>query len=250
MSVDSPKPRTSSPVSRPPPPIRWAAKVAPVKEVTLHGLADLAYWQEKLRPEGLEPAPLDGRAQVLLSATETRFWGILFRECLIGVQVSRVGQSGERTAGFFLVHAWNSVRFFAWVERTIFKTPYALGQIDVEPMSPARLSVCEHGAELMRAEQGAASEPESIAEETWEGPIFLPKPQNRPPQLFIAQLNGRTEHHPFIAGRDQLSLNSTANHAAVRSLLESEFGPTRWHLRRAAAHAKSKTYRVSAWYGD
>jgi len=230
------------------PPLKWAAKVAPVKEVTLHGLADLAFWQEKLLTEDLEPVSFEGRAQVFLSATETRFWGILFRECLIGVQVSRNSQSGEQTPGIFLVQAWNSVRFFAWVERTIFKTPYALGQMDVEPMSPARLRVCEHGAELFRAVQGAASEPESIVDETWEGPIFLPKSANRPPQLFIAQLNGRTEHHPFVADRDQLSISSTANHAAVRSRIESKFTPTRWHLRQAAAHAKSKTYPVSAWY--
>jgi hypothetical protein len=231
------------------PPLKWAAKVAPVKEVTLHGSADLAFWQDRLRPEGLEPAPRDGRAQLFLSATEMRFWGILFRECIVGVQVVRPAQSGEPIAGLYLAQAWNTVRFFAWVERTIFKTPYRLGQIEVDPSAPAQLHVSEQGKSLIKATRRDQSLPESTVAEEWQGPVFLPRVGNRPQQLFIAQLNGLTEHYPFHLERDEFT-SFGSSLPALESLIASGFTPERWHIRPAAAHAKSKTYHVRDWYGD
>jgi hypothetical protein len=232
------------------PPLKFVARVAPVKEVTLHGTADLRYWRKRLMPEGLEPVEANGMAQLFVSATEARFWGLLFREALIGVQVIRPGREREPVAGMFLVQAWNSLSAFAWVERTMFHTPYEHGQIEVDPRSPAQLQVAEHRKTLLDAKQAAPREPLSTADETWQGPIFLPIRAGRAPQLFIAQLNGPTEHHLFKPEHDSFAYATEASHVAIQSLRESNFTPTRWHLRQAASHAKSKTYRVADWFGD
>lgn len=45
-------------------PIRFAADVAGVREVSIHGTADLAYWRKQLAPEGLDPFERDGQACV------------------------------------------------------------------------------------------------------------------------------------------------------------------------------------------
>ena len=41
--------------------IKWAAQVAHVREVSLIGTADLAYWAERLKREDLVPDDRDGR---------------------------------------------------------------------------------------------------------------------------------------------------------------------------------------------
>src|SRR6202034_4248097 len=47
-------------------PVKWVAELAHVREVSLLGTADLAYWKERLRAEGLCPAGRDGQAQILI----------------------------------------------------------------------------------------------------------------------------------------------------------------------------------------
>jgi hypothetical protein len=136
--------KTSVPPSLAPrssrPAIKYVAEVSPVKEVTLHGLADLSFWQEQLAAEGLTPLAQDGKAQLFISATEARFKGIRFRECLIGIHVQRVNAEPDDMPAMFLLHAWNSLRLFAWIERTLFGTPYYPGQIKVEPKQPTQLA--------------------------------------------------------------------------------------------------------------
>ena len=85
---------TSNPQSLAPrPAIKYVAEVSPVKEVMLLGLADLAFWKERLAAENLTPLAQGGQAQLFISATEARFHGIRFRECIIGVHVQRVKRS-------------------------------------------------------------------------------------------------------------------------------------------------------------
>lgn len=248
--MKSPETPTQDSPKRKPPPLKFVARVAPVKEVTLHGTADLAFWRKQFAAERLTPVEVDGRAQLFISSTETRFWGILFRESLIGIQVTRDNSDSEQVTGLFLPQAWNSLRAFAWVERNVFGTPYDHGQVTVDPKSPARLAISAQGQPLITAAQATARQPVSTADESWQGPIFLPTRPGKPPQLFIAQLNGRTDHYDFIPGNDQFDLAADAANAAVRALIDSGFTPTRWHLRAVAEHAKSKTYRVLDWYGE
>jgi len=42
--------------------VRYVADLNHVREVSLHGTADLAFWKDRLAPEGLSPAEHDGRA--------------------------------------------------------------------------------------------------------------------------------------------------------------------------------------------
>jgi hypothetical protein len=221
--------------------IRYVAEVSPVKEVTLHGLADLSFWHDRLAGENLEPIARDGQAQLFISATEARFWGILFRECLIGIHVQRPNATDE--PAMFLLQAWNSLRAFAWIERNLFGTPYDPGQIEVEPQQPAHLGLGERGQALIAASLHPR-EPVQVVEEQWHGVIFLPRKGNTPQQLFVAKLAGLTERYPYEITQDAFSLLHSSSSATLGWLIDSHFKPQAWHIRQAAAHAKSKTYRA------
>src|SRR5262245_50276605 len=104
-------------------PLRWAAEVAPVSEVTLLGSAELPFWRQQLRPAALSPTIKDGRAQLMISAVAAKFKGMPFRELSISVLVSRHAEGGTAD-GAFLIHAFNSSQLFACIERTFFHTPY------------------------------------------------------------------------------------------------------------------------------
>lgn len=229
--------------------VRYVAEVAPVKEVTLHGRADLAYWTEKLRTEDLTPLAADGQAQLLISATESRFWGILFRESLIGIHVQPTPAMPSEMPAMFLLQAWNSLCSFAWIERNLFGTPYAAGKLEVEPQLPARLQVVQQRQTLISAStsagQRAATE---VADENWQGAIFLPRRGTRQQQMFVAKLTGRTEHYPFRESGDSLKLSRSAICESIGCLIDSNFTPQTWALRQAAAHAKSKTYRADQFF--
>lgn len=225
--------------------IKYVAQVAPVREVTMHGLADLAFWQEKLRGENLQPMPSQGQAQLFISATEARFMGLRFRECILGIQV----EPRDEQPAMYLLHAWNSLRAFAWIERTMFGTPYYPGQVTVDPQSPAKMQLSERGQPLITAARSAESpEPAQFVDENWQGAIFLPTKQGRTQQLFIAKLAGATEHSPFAAASDSFALARAENCPALSWLLDSHFTPQRWAIRQAAAHAKSKTYAADQFF--
>ncbi len=248
-------------------PVKYVAEVSPVKEVTLHGTADLAYWREKLAAENLQPLAADGLAQVFVSATEARFMGITFRESLIGIHVQPTSTMPEGMPAMFLIQAWNSLSAFAWIERTMFGTPYAAGKIAVEPKFPASLELSQRGERLITAAMSAESQQSTeTAEENWHGAIFLPRRKGGKQTLFVAKLAGLTEHFSFRAGDTfelvgigcgvcpspqpfPRSAEERKRGDAVGSLLDSHFSPRAWHVRQAAAHAKSKTYRADQFFG-
>lgn len=233
---------------RPPrPSIKYVAEVSPVKEVTLHGLADLAFWQVLLAAENLIPLPREGQAQLFISATEARFKGIRFRECLIGIHVQRANGQMDDMPAMFLLHAWNSLRLFAWIERTLFGTPYYPGQIEVESKSPARTKLSERGKDLISLSMHGR-EPAQVAEESWHGVIFLPRKGNKPQQLFVAKLAGLTEQYEFEPARDSVALVGSASCPSLNRLIDSQFRSTAWHIRQTAAHTKSKTYHADKFF--
>ncbi len=124
-------------------PPKYSVEISPVREVTLVGAANLAFWIERLRTEKLRPADHDGQAQIYISAVASRFKGIPFRE--VSISICAYSDSIDTTVeGIFLAHAFNSVRFFAWCERRFFSTPYYHAAIAVDPGPPASFEMTQH----------------------------------------------------------------------------------------------------------
>lgn len=190
---------------------KLVAELEHVREVTITGTADARYWRERLQREDLVPVERDGAARMLLIASDARFRGIRFRELSISVLAND---------GAFLVQAFNSVRFFAWVERTIFKTPYAHARIEVDHAAVR--------SEMLLAEcatrKAAATEVDGF-----DGPVYLPNGR-----CFRAHIAGLTERIAFDPERDRFQ-------TTLAALRDSGFVPREWHLRHDARHAKANT---------
>lgn len=231
-------------------PRKFDVVVSPVREVSLVGGADLSYCRQRLAPHGLHATERDGRAEMLLSACEARFKGVRFRELSLSIFVAREAGSAARD-GALLLRAFNSVRFFAWVERTLFRTPYYPGRIAVSPDAPATIQLGGTRDPILRAAMagdGSAATRMAIpaAAGLWQGPLFLPDlhdaaaPATR---LFYGSLSGDTRTLPFDAARDVFQLGSAARDPVVLLLTKAGFEPTTWIVRAAATHGKSKTIR-------
>jgi len=230
--------------------IRWAATLPHVREVSLLGTADLAFWRDRLREEDLAPLDRDGKAQVMLIAADSKFMGIPFRELSVSV-VARPETSADATEGAYLLRAWNSVRFFAFCERTFFATPYSHGDVRVRASAPASVRLVVKGKPILTAEMDAATgapdrPPAPGAQSGWEGPVYLPGrggAKGGDGKLFFARLWGRTESLPFLPSRDTFSIDPSQDGGPLQLLADSHFAPREWSIRADATHAKSKTYR-------
>jgi hypothetical protein len=225
--------------------IKWAARLPHVREVTLTGTADRAYWTERLAAEGLAPTARDGRAQVLIVAADARFMGVRFREVSVSVLASE--ERGEdRREGAYLVQAFNSSRFFALCERRLFSTPYRHADVRVSAGALASVRVAQSGREVFRADMAPGRKPTCDADGGWSGRVFLPRRAGaaRPGRLFFAEIRGRTETYPFLPGKDVVTLASgdDGDGGALRELVDSQFAAAEWAVRADATHAKSKTY--------
>jgi hypothetical protein len=221
-----------------------------VREVSLLGTADLAFWKDRLRAEGLFPAEGDGKAQLLVSSVDSRYLGIPFRELTVSVFVSRQA-GGAGGDGAYLAHAFNSSRLFAFLERTCFSTPYYPAKVDIRARLPIRLRLTQGREGVFRAEMSAGSraaprEPSRSGDDGWEGPIFLPGSGRRAPgKVFFARLSGHTETYPFSPG-DVLALDPSPKSQILRALVESRFAVREWVIRADATHARSKTFARGA----
>lgn len=227
--------------------IKWAAELSHVREVTLLGDADLAYWAERLSGEGLAPLACAGRSRVMIIAAEMVFAGIRFREVSVSVRVvAPGGQSGE---GAWLVRAFNSFRLFAFCERTFFSTPYEHADVRVSAAPPASVTVRQGGTTAFAAATGAGVASSAPRDGGWEGPVFLPRGRRQPPdggRAFFARVRGPTRGFPFRPGHDSVMIRSVRDGDVFQELLDSRFTPTGWEVREDAVHAKSKTYRRAA----
>ena len=58
-------------------PVKWVAKLAEVQEVSVSGVADSAFWKDRLRQADLIPVEREGKAQILIVAGTARFAGII-----------------------------------------------------------------------------------------------------------------------------------------------------------------------------
>lgn len=225
--------------------IKFVADISPVREVTLSGAADLAYWTERLTKENLQPLPRDGRAQVLIVAVESRYLGIPFRELSFSVIASEPGDYGRD--GAFLVRAFNSNRLFTFCERNFFSTPYHHADVFVKASYPPSIRLSRRGAVVFVAEAGRAHrEPVRRGPGGWHGPVFLPRNErDHDGRAFVAKLHGQTDVYPFFPALDSSTIRPMTNDDAFQELLDSQFVATEWSIRENARHAKSKTYRRS-----
>jgi len=232
--------------------VKYVAQVSPVREVSLLGTADLDYWREPLARAEVSPRDEGGRVPLMIGATDTRFMGIRFREFTITIFCR--DQRGKLPDGAFLAQAYNSVRWFAWVERNVFSTPYDYGvaEVAVEPLASLQLTV--GGAVVLRAAMSADNlarrPPAQAASDGFAGPVFLPPKRagGAPNRLnwFYADIAGETTTYSFDPAHDHLSLRPTPGQPLIQSLVDSRFVATQWAVRSAATHKKSKTYRRTA----
>lgn len=226
--------------------LKWAARLSGVREVTVVGTAELGYWRERLRGEGLEPLESEGRAVVQIIGAEGRFLGLVFREVSFSVPVkSRHPELGS--AGAYLLRAYNSRRFFAWCERTLFSTPYDFGTCEVVAgEGRPHVRVERAGTELFTAEFGAGGDRVVLRSgvEGFCGPVYLPRNSavdGTEGRFFVAEVRGETTVSEFDSARDRVEVCVPGAGHALEPLVESGFVATEWQVRLSAEHAKSRT---------
>jgi hypothetical protein len=230
--------------------VKWAAELAHVREASLLGTADLAFWKDRLLKEDLLPAERDGHAQVLIVATDAKYMGVRFRELSFSVLVSRP-QGGAWQDAAYLVRAFNSCRLFAFCERVFFSTPYYHGDVRVSASLPASMNLVKKGEVVFAAEMGGDAsglgrDASRCGEDGWEGPIFLPESrrgEGRQAKLFVARLRGYTRTYSFLPGTDSAAIEPSPDSEFLQALRDSHFVAKEWIVREDATHAKSKTYK-------
>lgn len=212
-------------------PITYISTITAVREVALSGAADLLYWRDQLRPARLVPYDDNGRASLLLTAIESRFRGIPFRELSIAV---RVGDGGDA----YLAHAFNSSRLLAFAERAFFRTPYHLAELTVDEQIPAQLGVLVGNRALINAQMGPKGAPARREDAVFDGPIYLPGGKD----VFFARLSGAADIYLFDPG-DTVTFGPQSDVSIITQLTESGFTGTEWLVRSDAVHARSKTFK-------
>ena len=235
--------------------IRYVAEPSQVREVSLLGTADLAFWDSRLQKENLRPLQRGGRAQILIIAAEMTYLGIRFTEVSFSVLVFVPEYETQDSA--FLVHAFNSCRLFAFCESSFFATPYSHANCHVSVSDCASIEITlrgKHffGAKMLLDAPGFHRKPSCAGLNGWEGPIFLPR---RPrdlegdTRLFFGRIKGHTLTYPFASGADCVSIAPSGDSRILQSLLDSEFTGEEWRVRPDATHGKSRTYRRSEVIG-
>ena len=218
--------------------IKYAADLYNVKEVTLHGTADLSFWETVLHKENLFPYREGGKAVLLLSAIEAKWRGFRFKEFVIAVGIC-LDENGMSLDGYYLPHAFNSSKFLVFSERMFFRTPYFRGNIRLENKLPASIKLQDKTEVLLHARMSIPSTPPIVEYLEWEGAIFLPNNRGK----FFAVLAGETEIYPFSPEIDQFEIKPSARHQIFQQLIDSNFVGSVWGLRSKSRHARSKTYK-------
>lgn len=224
--------------ARPP----YHVTVQPVEEVSLLGIVGPSCLEDIFSSYRLSPIRFGEGVGLMVSATSARFMGKPFRELSFSVLVS--DDEGIATGdGAFMLHAFNSSRLFAWVERTFFHTPYYFGDLAVTACGTPSMRLQRNGRMLLDARLSLSNRtPIRSQEEGWEGPIHLWKRAGGDPRrLFYARLWGHTRVYAFDSETDVFDLSGGADERPFRWLREGGFQPREWHIRESAVHSKSKT---------
>ena len=229
--------------------IKYVAKLSSVTEVSLLGTAELDYWQDRLRPYGLSPVPLDGAAQILVIAAKARFKGIPFCEVSFSVIVSPSQERHALQDAACLLRAFNSNRIFAFFERTFYETPYYPAKCE-NSLDPISVKVSSHKEVFFSAQMGSVGHRKRSQSENdgWYGTIAFIPPKSlsgAPCKYFIGRLDGQTTTYSYDPSNDSLIIAKDSGISIFSQLAESEFAGKQWIVRASANHAKSKTYSAA-----
>ena len=220
------------------PTLKYVADLYNVKEVTLHGTADLSFWEAVLHKEGLFPYHEADKAILLISAMDAKWRGFKFKEFVIAVGVC-LNENGTSLDGYFLPHAFNSSKLLAFSERVFFRTPYFGGNIRLENKLPASIRLQDRTEVLFHARMSLPGTSPIVEYLEWEGPIFLPNNRGK----FFVVVAGEADIYPFSPETDRFELKPSARHQIFQQLIDSDFAGSVWTLRSNTRHAKSKTYK-------
>lgn len=231
-------------------PVKWAAEVAHVREVSLLGTADLSFWRDWLAEQRLRPCEHEGKAQLLIVGADSKYMGVRFRELSFSVLVS-TQELGTQQDAVYLVRAFNSSRLLTFCEQVFFSTPYRHGDVRISANLPVTVQVVKSGEILFGAKmQTDASEWERPishhGNDGWEGLIFLPRTsrkKGRKDKLFFARLRGDTKRYPFLRSEDSVTIKPSPDFDILQALTESHFVAHEWVVREDATHARSHTYK-------
>jgi hypothetical protein len=216
---------------------KFIVEVQHVREVTLAVEADLAYWQDRLKGKHLYPFNQQGKAAIAISATELHSMGRRSNEVTIGLVVCE-RPTADSPDALYLVQAFNSLRSFAWIERTFFTTPYQLGRIQVDEHVPVKVRLEDRAGVMLNLQMKTNAAPTTVRDEMWQGKIYL----SRVGTYFVAKLGGRTEVYPFLPDADTLQFFDRAKYPVFQWLRESNLVAKEWRVRGDAVHARSKTF--------
>lgn len=220
--------------------VPYIASIPHVKEVALWGSADLAFWREHLNRVGLFPYDDNGSAEVIISASALKYYGVRFRELTVAVSVVTREGAQEREA-VYLAQAFNSSRWFAFAERAFFHTPYDYASVALEDRVPVSMSLYEDGATVFSASMASRRGASSTSHDALESPIFLPARSADTGNCFFARLSGVTETVAF-APEDNVVIRPSKTYEVLGWLVDSGFAGREWRLRADALHERSKTY--------
>jgi hypothetical protein len=196
------------------------------------------YWQNRLKDARVFPYNQQGKAALAISATELHTMGRSPNEFTIGLTVCE-RPAADSPDALYLVQAFNSLRSFAWIERTFFNTPYDLARIHVDERPPAKVRLEDRAGLIFNVQMKTSTPPTATRDEMWQGKIYLPQAG----KYFVAKLGGRTEIYPFLPGADTLQIFARDQYPVFQWLLESNLVAKEWHIRDDAVHARSKTFQ-------
>jgi hypothetical protein len=219
-------------------PAKFIVTVQHVKEVTLAAEADLAYWQDRLKGLRVYPFNQQGNAAIAISATELHSMGRRSNEVTIGLTVCD-RPAADSPDALYLLQAFNSLRSFAWIERTFFATPYQLGRIQVDEHVPVKVRLEDRAGVMLNLQMKTSTAPVTTRDEMWQGKIYLPQAAGK---YFVAKLGGRTEVYPFLPEADTWRVFARNEYPVFQWLLESNLVAQEWRVRSNAVHARSISY--------
>ena len=216
---------------------KYAATVENVKELRLTGNANLEFWNKHFADKPFQVFDNQGFAEITISATELVWKGFRYNELTITLALAEK-DNPHKQVGVFMLHAFNTNRFFAFCERAFFSTPYYFGRINLQETGLFSMNASGHKQVLFTAEMSETERPINEVNDNWEGAVFLKKEK-----YFIAKLLGETKVYPFLES-DKIILKSDAKHSVFEQLINSGFMAKEWRWRADAFHAKSKTYSI------
>ncbi len=219
---------------------KFVAVVNDVKELRLIGQANLDFWNRQLADKPFQAFDNNGLAEITISATELVWKGFRFNELTIFLTIAEKNDPNKQS-GVFLLHAFNSNRFFAFCERAFFSTPYYFGKISLNETVPCLMDTRANNQSIFKAEMRCAEREFDEENEYWAGAVFLPRSKGE--KYFIAKLSGKSKICRFDKS-DRVELKSDAKYSIFDSLINSDFAGKEWRMRNNAFHAKSKTYLV------